>query len=187
MISYKYWVFYLLPKYYEKFADSLPIIIDTDTYVYAYTDNKDYADMFESIHNMNYFSRKKFNMSAEQVHDLTLTERNKYMKMQSYATRYPKGVTSVDMVVTLEEKYAVEEMLRSSIMRCSLKMDLENPNIFSDSMLPALKKLRYYNFWEYQEGCVEGSPFDSMTFCVSMDELYMYTKLFGILLKDGDI
>ena len=37
---YKYWVFYLLPKYYEKLGDCLPLYVHDDTYIYAYTDNR---------------------------------------------------------------------------------------------------------------------------------------------------
>lgn len=186
MIAYKYWVFYLLPQYYEKFENILPVLVDPDTYIYAYTDNKDFADMFETMHNMKYFRRRKFNMTREQVHELTLTERNKYMKMQSYATSFQNGVTSIDMIVTMEEIEAVEASVRDQIMKCSLKMELEDPMLFSNGLLSALTKLRYTKFWDYREGKVNGSPFDSITFCMSMDELSVYTSLFGVLLKGGE-
>lgn len=185
MIYYKYWVFYLLPKYYDKFGDILPVIVDPSTYIYAYTDNKDYADMFEAIHDMRYFKRKRLEMTSAQVHDLTLTERNKYMKLQSYSTRFNGGVKSVDIVVTLEERYAVEEMVRSQMMKWSLKMPIESPRVLKHSLWRALAELKYTKFWSYQNGSIEGSPFESITFSVEIDELAVYTEIFGLLLKGG--
>ena len=186
MICYDYWVFYLLPQYYEEFRDELPILINDDTYVYAYTDNNDYANMFERAHDMQYFRRKKFKMTSNQVHDLTLSERNKYMKLQSLSTKYSDGIKNVDMIITLEELYAMEEMSRDKVMKLSLKMNLEDPWIFSESLKQALYNMKYFNFWRYQLGVISGGvPFDPHTFMVDIDELSVYIDLFGLLLKGG--
>lgn len=185
MTYYKYWVFYLLPKYYEKLGDCLPLYVHDDTYIYAYTDNKDYADQFERCHNMKYFKRKKLNMTTDQVRELTLTERNKYMKLASYATRNEGGVSHVDMIVTMEEFYAVEEIVKTKVMQLSLKSNLVNPDLFSNELRLALNALRYDNFWNYQRGQLSGGvPFDPMTFMVEVDELTIYTKLFGLILVE---
>lgn len=186
MIGYKYWVFYIVPEYYEKIENDLPIIINTDTFVYAYTDNKDYADLFEMTHDMRHFRKKKFNMTTAEVHELTLTERNKFMKRQSYATKYEHGVKSVDIIVTLEEEYAIEEFSRNQIMTLSLKTVLDDPNMFVDGLYAALHALKYDRYWEYQMGYISGIPFDPMTFMTPIDDLSVYTRLFGLLLKDGE-
>lgn len=188
MIGYKYWIFYILPEYYEQNANDIPVIIDENSYIYAYTDNKDYADQFELCHDMRYFKRKKFILTSDQIHELTLTERNKYLKMQCYSTKNAKGyVKHIDLILTMDELYAVEEASRNYIMKLSLKMNLESPNIFRGGLQHALFDLKYFNFWRYQMGWMSstGAPFDPMTFHIEMDDLMVYTKLFGMLLKGG--
>lgn len=178
---YDYWVFYICPSMIDKSA----VYIEPSSHIYAYTDNKLYAEKFEEIHNMKYFTRKKFHMNQDDVHDLTLSERNRYIRMQRFTTKKNGAIIEVPLAVTHDEISICESKMRSLLMMFSLKANLINPRTFTGDVRRALENSHYNKFYEYQKGGIDGIPFDPNAFGMKMDELAIYIDLFHNILKES--
>lgn len=184
LTTYKYWMFYILPIFYKALEDSFPIVVDQETYIYAYTDTESIADLFRATHKMEMFKEKKLKLSREEVNALALEEQNKMLRMQSLDTYRFGSLSRVQLPLTFEERRAIENDIRSKLMKCSLKLNLSTPKIFSDKVIASLRKLKYQDFWDYQQGDIIGAPFESMTFHLDMDELHIYTEIFSQILRE---
>lgn len=178
---YDYWVFYISPSMVDKSA----VYVDSSSHVYAYTDNKLYAEKFQEIHDMKHFTHKKFHMNQQDVHDLTLSERNKYIRMRQFQTKKNGATIEVPIAVTHDELSACESKMRNLIMKFSLKLQLINPLVFKNDIRKVLEQLHYDQFYKYQEGNIDGVPFDPDAFGVKMDELAIYIDLFHNILKES--
>lgn len=133
MKEIKYWIYY-----YKDSED-----------VYAYTDNKTYAMLFELDRDMKLFKRVKKIMSREDIHYLAQEYQNKLLNLieldiyDKYRERWFKG----SIAMTSEEYFSIT-LAEVQLMESDLYQHCwEHPGKFKNKIVKALEVLEYNNVY----------------------------------------
>lgn len=191
MIKYDYWVFYIDPKY----INDLSCIIHDDNCIYAYTDSKEIADLFEEFHDMEKFRRKKIPLTKEEVSNLATDELNQYLKKRKITTKDENGKkTEIEIAVTKQEEKLIDLQVMSILNNIAYKLPkVPFPiNALQDNLI---KELNKFYFFEIVNNLVVQNPSDFMIYGdhieiypkkskIFADELSIYVYLFHDLLKE---
>jgi len=191
-IKYTYWIYYIDPR----LIDDLTCIINESNYIYAYTDNKEYSEIFENIHDMSKFIKKKLQLTKTEVNILAQEEMLQYLKRRSLITKDSEGNSmQVDMVLTMQEERYLELQTISSINNLIYKVCV-NPfpiRIFDNRVIEDLNKI-YFD--ELMNNSIHGksSPLIGTNFIeilfkgvkhkIIADEVSIYIHLFHNILKE---
>lgn len=136
---YKYWFFYIKPEYLH-----LVYTETDDSLLYAYTDNKEYAKLFQSQRDMNKFFIKKRKIEKEEVSYLAREFTREYLIKKEVKTKI-RGIGSevidYDLVLTSTENYMVESSLNKILMVDIWTKAWINPYIFNHEYFTMLKKI----------------------------------------------
>lgn len=119
--------------------------------IYAWTDNKDYAERFASTRNMKYFFMKKVKLS--------LQERNRLIKdhMMCELSEFEgntqlelgKKVKKFSIVLTKREKQSIMLERGLAINEYIFTAVWDDCNYLKDSIQEALQRLLYFDFQKY--------------------------------------
>ena len=138
MKEYKYWMYYKIDSY-------------DDTYdLYAYTDDKVLADMFESQRNMKKFKRVVKKLDNKGVHDLAEDYQGMILQV------FPIKFYDYDTKDVIPVKYALTTMEKLDFIYYSSNTSLTvyknawtNPLIFNKEIRNALFELNYHKYYLY--------------------------------------
>lgn len=136
--KYKYYFYYLKDKYVKLF--------NRDQSLYAYTDDKNIAKMFESTRDMNLFKKEKESISKKEVNVLALRYKNEYLMSQKLFYHNSKFI---NMAITLNENSTINEIGMIYQREIYLRTDID-PFMFSTKERNLLKDLNYLYFYMYQ-------------------------------------
>lgn len=167
---YKYWFYYLIDKE------------DTDSYeLYAYTDNKEYARMFELTRLKKRFKKRIMKISRRAVNYLASDHTGGYLRKTIFMTENPKDtkLTHIEFIVTESEDITTKSYASSMINIKIWDHCWFDYRIFNDEMLELLKMLRYtygYNMIS-DSGEYDTSDIDDGILCP--DEFGMFMHLYG--------
>lgn len=178
MTRYKYWFFYIKPKYEEDVYKELYHRI------YAYTDNKDYAREFELFHDMCKFIKKEILLSREEVRTLTRHAKKEYLQPCSLTTSTnDSGIEKINLIITEGEQQILTANVSNMANNTIIRATVEAPYIFNKKIYKALKELKYillYSGMEVQDSFMNGT--------LHIDEFAVYVNIFSNVLrkKKGD-
>ncbi len=109
--EYKYYIFYINPE----LLDDITCIINDDTCIYAYTDDKKIADMFSYYHNDNLI-RKKQILSRKEVNILARDEQNQILSLRTFITSDENGkMIKTKIPVTKQEEKHIDLTVLSTL------------------------------------------------------------------------
>jgi hypothetical protein len=176
-ITYKYWLFILKDEYIE---DS-PLDISEDYPLYAYTDSKELYNQFLEERDENRFLVVKKYLRKEEVSNLTREYRNFYLAKRELSTSSKNNEPeNISLVMTLEEEKMMNLESMCILNNFVYKFEPFPVGIFVDSILKALKVLRYHDLMKVHEGesTVSIGINELKEFQIKIDELGVFIKLF---------
>lgn len=139
--KYKYWFFYIKPEYLH-----LVCTEESDSLLYAYTDNKEYAEIFKSQRDMNKFFIKKEKISKEEVNYLANNFMREYLIKKEINTKL-KGIGSkiikYDLILTKAEESCIQASACKILMVDIYTRAWTNPYIFDNEYLSILENIGY--------------------------------------------
>lgn len=178
MIKYKYWIFYIKPKYEEDAYKELYHRI------YAYTDEKAYAVEFELLHDMSKFIKKELHLTREDVRTLTQYARNEYLQPFMLTTSIDNSnIEKIRLIITEGEQQILTANVSNMANNTIIRATVEPPYIFNKKIYKALTTLKYvllYSGMEIQDSFADGA--------LHIDEFAVYVNIFSNVLrkKKGD-
>lgn len=135
MTKIKYWIYYLRDG--------------TDNEIYAYTDNKEYAELFELDRNMSMFTCIKKKIGIDEINFLAREYQNCYlkeMKMRIFDKSKSKWINAV-YITTVSEYLTVTTASISLIESDIYEHCWYNPGIFKKNIFKALEVIEYNNVY----------------------------------------
>lgn len=157
---YKYWLYY------------------KDNELYAYTDNKEYAEKFEEFRNMDLFTRVKKRITKDDVNYLAMEFQGSYLMSNTY-----KGYN------TKNKKYYNIEIITTEIESLNVgnkKVYMENaglyhncvidPYYFNNKLMVALKNIGYFSVYAVYKG-IDEYPFELNI--PKIDEISLFVYFYG--------
>lgn len=159
-------------------------------YLYAFTDKKKYADIFEDTRNMNIFIKKVVKFNQDDYNDFKRENTTCKLKMYNYNDdKKSKLLCTKDEIMSMEDDFPL-------ILDAHLSLYTTIPyEILKQSYVKSLDRILYclhhkvneddaddYYSYNYSFGI---TPENATSRKVSMvpDKLSMYIRHFGILLK----
>lgn len=185
--KYKYWFFYIKPKYID-----LVTTENDDSLLYAYTDNKEYAELFESQRNMDKFFTKKRKIDKEEVNFLASQYMREYLIKKDIKT-HSKGIGSKIIDYSLILTNTEYHILQSSVTQISSinmwKYTWLNPYIFNNEYFQILKEIEFVEkFNTIARWKKSNNESNNTKSKIQPDYLAIFIKEFGFLLtpEKGD-
>lgn len=169
--TYTYWLYYWI----DLSNDS------QDYTLYAYTDTKELADLFELFRDMSKFKKKKKELTKDEIHYLASNETDKYMKMTTLEIydKNKKVYGNMKTAITMNESVTLQNCINNINFGLICKYCWIDPNIFEDRIKKSLKILRYDKCYEYIYNDSKG--YESKF--IKADELGIFVRYFGKTLK----
>jgi hypothetical protein len=132
--EYKYWLYYL------------------DKELYAYTDNKVYAEKFEAIRDMDKFKKEKYKISREDVNYLAKEYQELILEPIEFTidNKDTGDKFTGELIVTRMEKITMSNISVQLLEEERYKHCwILNPVIFKKKIYKALKQLMYVDSFKY--------------------------------------
>ena len=129
--EYKYWLYYFRNE-----------TID-DYYLYAYTDDKEIHELFESQRDMDKFYVKKTKLSRDEATSLSETHRNNFLTKVKYRTTSCDKERYCELAITLDEKLSTVNYVYQQVYVDILTKAIIDPEIFQEKYLNILHKFGY--------------------------------------------
>ena len=162
-------------------------------YLYAFTTDKECAKIFEDTHNMKIFTRKVIKFDKEDYADFKRENITTKLQMYNYDQydRNAKLLCTKDEIMSMDEDFGL--IIDSDIMNC-VKIPYE---IFKPEYIRALDLILYCLYNKLNEDDMDIEDFYSTQWSYGvtpenssknqlssrLDNLSLYIKYFGILLK----
>ena len=168
----KYWVYYL--------------VNDTDKpSLYAYTNDKDIKNLFESNRNMRYFVKEKKFYNREEIRNLIEYYQTEHLTVV-YIDVYDKGrqkwIPGVPFALTEAEKLDIGNLAIQLNDKAVLYTNIKyNPKIFNDDIINALEVLGYMDL--IRDFKDPGREYDTR---IIADQFGILLRLYGKLMKGSD-
>lgn len=171
-------VYYLIKNKQEDLLDP-PVM-------YAITDDQAYANEFEETRNMSLFfhkvikcKRKEGMKNMDRLKEYILTKTPLLTKNEF------GGSYSVNILCTWREETKVflkYNELYYDLIRPNL---LISPRIFSDKIQSILKRINYLKYWDVKESEFNEYAMTQIDLSIKIDELVLYLKSYGWMMKHG--
>lgn len=176
--KYKYWFFYIKPEFIDDVV--LPQLGDT---LYAYTDNKDYAEKFMNTRDMNKFVLKKSKISKGLVNYYADNIHSGYLSEESLPTK-PDG-RIVNIVMTSMERSNLKNTINSVMLYKLWRKAIINPESFINKYKNALKYMGFDIGYDYMSGDSNGTELlpNLCSFPINGDYLSAFIHLNSKILK----
>lgn len=145
--------------------------------IYAYTDNKTYAEIFSSMRDEKLFFYKKEKLTSDEIKDLEEEASEKMMILYEFPLKDKK----ITFPITKHEKMNVEHFVLQAIsVDMYLIAELIDPNIFQENVRDALNTLEWgscYNTFHRVKCELENDR-------IKPDFLQCFLRLFGETMKE---
>ena len=167
MKSIKYWIYY--------FKDSEE--------PYAYTDNKQYANLFELDRNMNLFKKIKKEMTKDEINFLAREYQNMYLKevrLKIYDKSKERWFDG-SFIMTADEYFNIT-MTEIRLMESDLFQHCwDNPAKFNSKIIKALEILEYNNVYRQ----ISSTKYDERNIKINVkpDLLGIFLHYYGKTMK----
>ena len=175
--KYTYYIFYINKKYRNE------IVIppdEPDDGVYAYADDKDIANLFMSIRDMNKFIMKKKKLTTSEINRLSSDHMHGYLQTITIKTQIDGKVSDYTIALTMLELIMIGQESTSLSTNIFQYMTI-SPFIFADKYMKSLTLFRYSNMYiHYLFGNKINAPLPQ--FYQNIDELAIFIKLYGNML-----
>ena len=142
-ISYKYWFFYIKPEYLH-----LVCTEESDSLLYAYTNNKEYAKIFQTQRNMNKFFMLKREIKKDEVNYLAKNFTREFLVKKEVKTKsngIGSKVITCDLIITETEYNIIYTSCYRVLMVDMWKSAWTNPYIFKNKYVELLNKIGIVN------------------------------------------
>ena len=197
--NYKYWIFYAN----EEYIDDLTCLIDKDNLIYAYTDDKQIANIFEIYHDMSKIKKKHVNLTRFEVNQLAKDHQTKIIKMRKFLTKDKDGKKmEINIPVTVMEEKHVDLQIVATLNKLIYQV-VKSPcpvKIFREDIIKEFEKIRLFSIINHSKlnedyinignDCILFSDNLKKGSKIFADELSIYIHLFGNILNlniGGDI
>lgn len=159
-----------------------------DSFLYAYTDDKNLAKLFEDFRDKKIFKKVKVYLDYRQLNDLYKLYPEEELQLFYTFTRDSKNTedcTSVQIALTKSEQLSVETEYDSLFYyKLQTLVNSFNPYIFKNSLRKALDILDYtYNYQFFNEP--ESLPYD-VQYSYNMDGFQLFYDLFKKYIRKCD-
>jgi hypothetical protein len=185
--KYKYWFFYIKPEYL-----SLVYTESEDSLLYAYTDNKEYAEIFKNQRDMNKFFVKKREIEKDEVNYLASEFTREYLIKKDIKTKV-RGIGSENidytLILTKTEDYMIQSTTHKVLMADVWVCTWLNPYIFNKKYINALNNIGFIDRYNLTTDDDSGtSKVNKMGKNIQPDYLSAFIRHYGFLLslKKGD-
>lgn len=177
--TYQYWFFYIKPE----FKDFVCTESD-DSLLYAYTDKKEYAKIFESMRDMEKFFKKKRKISRDEVGYLADTYNKEFLIYKSFETKKENGgIQNCNLLLTKMEYFIIDRDYTEVCMNRLWLYTWINPKIFKDEYKKALEEIGYtFGYDMISNTKREKSAYQAMEL-YKPDYISAFIHHFGFLLK----
>lgn len=171
----------------EEYVNDVPSVIEyEDEPIYAYSDNKEIAELFESTRNMEIFIKKKKNLSVKEIHELCKIHTKQYLKIRKLTTKSPNyKKVEVPMAITTSEELVFDAHTLKISYDIWCHTNLVQPKIFTRPIRELLNKIKYD--YIYHTGMSDKNksdilddidPLDFKHANMSLDELSIFLNIF---------
>lgn len=168
MTEIKYWIY---------------LLKDNDT-LYAYTDNKSHAKLFERDRDMRKFTKIKKSLCKQEVNYLANEYQNGYLKeikIPIYDKTNEKWFDGI-FIMTAEEYFSLT-LAEVQLMESDLyKHCWDHPGLFNDDIVKALEVLEYNNVYR-QLTATTGNYINNIEIKVKPDLLGLFLRYYGKTMK----
>ena len=140
-LLYKYWFFYIKPDYLHLVSTE-----SEDSLLYAYTDNKEYAESFKAQRDMNKFFMKKEKITKEEVNYLANNFMREYLIQKEVNTKLKSigsKIIKYNLILTKAEESCIQASVYKILMVDIYTCTWTNPYIFDIEYLSGLKNIGY--------------------------------------------
>ena len=181
----------------------VPMIFDEESgetyYRYAFTNNKDYADIYEETHNMKLFKRSERKMTKKEYESFrkdNLDQEIILRDIDGFDALYfdDRERDKEPILIVRHEMYEISDTL-DMILRRDLSTNSIYPyTIFKEKYIEGLDKLFYCNnfmmeldtdYTSYQESYYATVEGYGRNIRLKPNILAMYMRVFGLLLNKG--
>ena len=184
--KYKYWFFYIKPEYL-----SLVYTEADDSLLYAYTDNKEYAEIFKNQRDMEKFFIKKREIEKDEVNYLAKEFTREYLIKKEVKTKVGgigSDIIDYTLILTKTEDYTIQSTAHKVLMADIWISTWINPYIFKEEFVDALNNIGFVDRYNMTNVKISNRIIDKMGENIQPDYLSTFIRHYGFLLalKKGD-
>lgn len=165
--EYTYWIYY------------------HDNEIYAYTDNKSYAEQFEDFRDMKKFKRVKKELSKEEVNYLAKEYQCLYLKEYSFDVYDKENEDNYPFEIVITSMEEINVNNNTMQVRVNLSTDTFdlNPKYFNKDIQKALYIIGYLTIYEENQLPFQNDSLENRIVPVP-DQLSIFISLYGWSIKD---
>jgi hypothetical protein len=175
--KYTYYIFYINKKYRNEITTPPD---EPNDGIYAYADDKEIANLFMSIRDMNKFIMKKKKLTTSEINRLSSDHMHGYLQNMTIKTQINGKISNYSIALTMLEMIVIGQEATSISANIFQYMTIP-PFIFSDKYMKILTLFKYSNMYiHYLFGDKVNTPLSP--FHQNIDELAIFIKLYGNML-----
>lgn len=181
--KYKYWFFYIKPEYLHLVCTEAD-----NSLLYAYTDNKEYFEIFKSQRDMNKFFMMKKDINREEVNHLAKNFSREYLLKKEIKTKL-KGIGSeiiyYNLIMTKTEENMIQSISSKALLIDIWKCAQVNPYIFEDNYMEMLDVIGFKQKFDLMNNydTKKNKDTDNLSIDCYPDLLSTFIREYGFLLS----
>lgn len=181
--TYKYWFFYIKPDYLDMVTTE-----SSDSLLYAYTDNEEYANLFMTQRDMNKFFIKKRKIEKDEVNYLANEFTREYLIKKDIKTK-SSGIGSkiidYSLIITRTEDCLIQSNAHKIIMvDLWITCTSFNPYSLSSKYIKLLNEIGFIDRFNIMNNTKHArNNIDKMGDNIHPDYLSTFIRYFGFLLS----
>lgn len=158
-------------------------------YQYAFTDNKEYSDIFEKLHDKKMFVKKIRKMTKKEYGDFRKNNLGAELKLRAIY-----GYENDSMVITKNELYEVEETCNMFMNEILMEASLDEYSMYKDKYIKALDYLMYCtnnrvngeecDYYSYQASYgITPESYAPVSISIRQNTFSLYARLYALILR----